>query len=178
MQDKRDFLFDILPKNTVCAEIGVWRGDFSQKILDHLNPQKLYLIDPWKYEPDYGSSWYGEKDKNQEFMDNIYSNVAERFKNDSKICIVRMSSAEAAKIFPDNYFNWIYLDANHTHLFVKQDLELFWPKIKNGGYLCGDDYSTNGWWKDGVIKAVDEFVEINKLKLFVENNQFIIKKEI
>lgn len=180
MEDKRDFLFDLLPKNCVCAEVGVWKGEFSQKILDHLNPQKLYLIDPWLYQPSYKESWYGGGEaKSQDDMDKIYSYVVERLKNDSRIKILKISSVEAQKTFSYQYFDFIYIDGNHLYEFVKQDLELFYGKVKSNGFIVGDDYnSPNSWWQDGVTKAVDEFVEKNNLKLIIENNQFIIRKEI
>ncbi len=38
---------DLLPSNPMCMEIGVWYGDFSRTIYDGLNPDKLYLIDPF-----------------------------------------------------------------------------------------------------------------------------------
>lgn len=117
------FIFDILPKNCICAEVGVWKGDFSQEILDHLNPQKLYLIDPWLYTPSYNESWYGGAEaKNQEDMDKIYRDVIEKFKNDSRVKILKMSSIEASKIFPNNYFDFVYIDSCHLYEYVKQDL--------------------------------------------------------
>jgi len=46
----RNNLIQQLPQNAVWAEVGVYRGDFSQKILELCNPSKLYLIDNWKFE--------------------------------------------------------------------------------------------------------------------------------
>ena len=34
-----------IKKNSICMEIGVFKGDFSQKILDICKPSKLYLIE-------------------------------------------------------------------------------------------------------------------------------------
>ena len=31
--DKRNFIFKLIKKNSVCCEIGVWKGDFSELIL-------------------------------------------------------------------------------------------------------------------------------------------------
>jgi hypothetical protein len=178
MDLKRHFLFDILPKNSICAEVGVWKGDFSQEILDHLNPKELYLIDPWLYIPSYSESWYGGAEaKSQEDMDKIYFNVIERFKNNSRVEILKMSSTEASKIFPDNYFDFVYIDSCHLYEYIRQDLNVWYPKIKLGRILAGDDYGTEGWWNNGPQIAVDEFVKENKLELFVKNNQFIIRKE-
>jgi len=177
MQDKRDFLFDLLPKNAVCAEIGVWKGEFSQKILEHLNPKELYLIDPWLYIPSYNESWYGGAEaKSQEDMDKIYYDVTEKFKNNSRVHILRTYSIKAANLFQKE-LDFVYIDSCHLYEYVKQDLMIWYKKIKNGGFLVGDDYNApNTWWKDGVTRAVNEFVEINKLILSVKKNQFIIEK--
>ncbi|MDJ0634304.1 MAG: hypothetical protein QNJ34_14035 [Xenococcaceae cyanobacterium MO_188.B29] len=43
---QRQFLLERLPKNSVGAEIGVHLGDFSEKILEIVKPNKLHLIDP------------------------------------------------------------------------------------------------------------------------------------
>jgi len=52
-----------MPQRSVCAEIGVDKGEFSQKIIDRVQPTKLHTIDPWKYEEGeiYQGSLYGVK---------------------------------------------------------------------------------------------------------------------
>jgi hypothetical protein len=59
----REHLLEILPKNSVCAEVGVHRGEFSARVLQIVNPKELHLIDPWKYEPSdtYKDALYGGK---------------------------------------------------------------------------------------------------------------------
>ncbi len=54
-------LLHSMPKQSVCAEIGVYKGDFSSRIIDIVNPTKLYLIDPWQFheEAEYKNSLYG-----------------------------------------------------------------------------------------------------------------------
>jgi len=45
-----DMLYRVKP-NSVIAELGVYKGDFSQQILDSCQPQKLVLIDMWANYP-------------------------------------------------------------------------------------------------------------------------------
>ncbi|NQY10924.1 MAG: hypothetical protein HRT71_15615 [Flavobacteriales bacterium] len=43
----RQELLKHLPKNGVVAELGVYKGGFSQEILEICKPSKLHLVDTW-----------------------------------------------------------------------------------------------------------------------------------
>jgi Methyltransferase domain len=89
----------------------------------------------------------------------------------------RASSTEAVAEFPDEYFDWIYIDGNHQNELVKKDLESFSRKVKTDGYITGDDYGEGEWWKGGVKKAVDEFVSSGLgSMILVQNRQSILQK--
>jgi hypothetical protein len=36
--------------------------------------------------------------------------------------------------------DFIYVDANHTYQAVKDDIKLWYPKVKSGGIVMGHDY--------------------------------------
>jgi len=86
---------------------------------------------------------------------------------DPAIRLYRMYSHEAVKNFPDEYFDLIYIDADHSYEGIKQDLEDWWPKVKKGGFFTGDDYSNSvakqTGVRFGVVKAVNEFAIKNGL---------------
>ena len=75
-----------------------------------------------------------------------------------KCFVLVMPSIIAAELFPDEYFDFIYIDADHNYDAVKSDLEAWWPKLKRGGLFCGHDYHMYGQINTDVKKAVDEFV--------------------
>ena len=58
---KRRWLLDKMPTDAVCAEIGVWQGNFSHWILEITRPRQLHLVDPWVFSPDprYRETWHG-----------------------------------------------------------------------------------------------------------------------
>jgi len=64
--------------------------------------------------------------------------------------------------FKDGELGLIYIDGDHKYSAVKQDLDLWYPKIQHGGFIVGDDYS-NAF--PGVKRAVNEFVKKHNLKL-------------
>jgi hypothetical protein len=182
--DARDFLLKEMPKKSVVAEIGVYKGDFSGRIIEIVTPKELHLIDPWKYEPDapYRNSWYGgTMGVCQANMDSIFDAVVRRFQvqiTTGTIRVHRAASVDAGAAFSESYFDWIYIDGNHQYEFVRADLETYYPKVKKGGYLVGDDYGEAGWWQGGVKRAVDEFVSKALVDvLWIKNSQFCLRKK-
>jgi hypothetical protein len=160
-----------LKENHICAEIGVWEGRFSAAILKRGNPKELHLIDPWVHQ-DYENRYYSIE---QEEMDQKYNDVKQRFSNDDRVKIHRKFSTDVS--FPEQYFDWVYIDGDHTYEMVLKDLMFYYPLIKKGGWLCGDDY---GWGADrpdangGPKPAVDEFVALNNLEVEIKGGQYAI----
>jgi hypothetical protein len=184
-QSPRYFLLKTMPPGSRCAEIGVHLGDFSQSILDIVRPQQLHLIDPWRYETGaaYARSKYGGKrGMSQAHMDKRYRRVLTRFTSEvasGRVVLHRGYSHEVCATFADGYFDWVYIDGNHLYEFVKKDLERYYSKIKQGGFLTGDDYGVADWWEDGVTRAVDEFVANNRVTVVeIRNGQFILQKNL
>lgn len=183
-QSARENLLHMMPKGSVCAEIGVDRGDFSKRILEIVQPEYLHLIDPWKHEEEtrYRESRYGGLGSGgQAIMDQRYHEVRERFDEEiraGQVLVHRSYSDVASEEFEDSCFDWIYIDGNHLYEFVRNDLELYYPKVKVNGYITGDDYGAqDSWWENGVQEAVNEFVsQWPELTLEISGRQFVIKK--
>ena len=181
--EPRLFVLDLLPVGSVGCEIGVWKGDFSARILEAVRPAELHLVDPWKFEQDeaYAAAYYGGKDaKSQNDMDRLFEQVKRRFRrqvSERRVQIHRASSTAASCSFQNDYFDWVYIDGNHRYEFVKQDIESYYPKVKAGGLIAGDDYSEGGWWGDGVLRAVDEFIESGRCQVVeLAHAQYVLRK--
>lgn len=166
----RQIVLRLLPADSVGAEIGVWKGDFSARILDVVRPRRLHLIDPWRFADDdaHSRAWYGKRQQaGQAEMDDIHRQVRRRFRWPrlrGQVRVHRTTSLEAAARFDDRYFDWVYIDGDHLYEAVRGDLEAWRPKVKPGGMVVVDDYGVPGWWDDGVTRAVDEIAASGALR--------------
>ena len=155
----RKLLLKRVPKGSVCAEIGVWKGDFSEQILRTTVPRALHLIDPWQFQPDFPDRMYGGAvATSQSDMDEIYESVRDRFSGAANVLIHRGTAASVLPTLSVAFFDWVYIDGNHLYEYVLEDLRLARPRVRPGGFLCGDDYD---WVKElgfPVRQAVADFV--------------------
>jgi hypothetical protein len=166
-------MLELLPKDGVVAELGVDSGDFTEKILNINNPKKLELVDIW------GSARY-----NDAKFDSVCKKFSQYIK-DNKVSITRKLSTEAAESFDDNYFDWIYIDTNHSYQTTKEELHAYKHKVKDAGFIAGHDYVMGNWNKPskyGVMEAVAEFCVQENWKIVYltadisENNSFVITR--
>lgn len=144
----RQQLLELLPKGGIVAELGVANGDYTSQILSISQPEKLHLVDIWQSE---------------RYNETLFNNVCAKFDSElatRRVHIHRKLSLEAAEDFPEEYFDWIYIDTSHCYKGTKAELEYYASKIKHGGIIAGHDY-TMGNWNDqflyGVMEAVHEF---------------------
>lgn len=165
-----------LPKGGLVAEIGVLKGDFSEKLLHILRPSELHLIDPWIHhsDSDYDADF---ANKTQDIQDKIYQSVHERFKEQIAAGIVkihRKMSIDAAHDFPDDYFDFVYIDAMHHYAAVLADLNAFAKKVKEQGLLAGHDiceHSASASMNFGVVSAVGTFIRRSDFKCILLTGQ-------
>jgi len=146
-------------KKVVCAEIGSWLGDNAVDMLTNWNEiSKLHLIDSFEVCPDFRDADIQVSNK---------SRFVERFKDNPRTSIILDQSVTASKQFDDESLDFVYIDANHTYDFVREDIRCWTPKVKKGGIIGGHDYeylqpSTN---IRSVKKAVDEYFGKESVKV-------------
>ncbi|MQY44169.1 class I SAM-dependent methyltransferase [Epibacterium sp. SM1969] len=159
--DERASLLFQARKGGIGAEIGVHEGGFSKRILQYAQPEKLYLIDPWQYQPDLEGSLYGGSGLNQEILDARYAQVQKRFAKQctsGRVNLLRMDSLAALAHVEDNSLDFVYIDGDHRYPAVRADLNGWFNKVKPGGHIMVDDYRSTGWWGTDVIRACNEFL--------------------
>jgi len=186
-QEFLDNLKKYLPSNPICLEIGTEKGQHSKMIYNTFEPEKLYLVDPWEEGSDKNSTQThynirvpshdgkgGDKPLLTAYSNNsMLEGLRSHFKEEEKaerIIFKKAYSYDAVSDFPDNYFDYIFIDATHLYASVKADLENYLPKLKKNGLMCGHDYTVNPAFS--VIQAVDEFVENTDFKWLAINLEF------
>jgi len=144
----RQSLLDALPAGAVVAEIGVNEGEFSEMILKTTKPSKLHLVDAW-----------GDPTR---YTDDLKLKVKDKFKAEiaaGKVEINVGFSTDVLAKFPDRYFDWVYVDTDHTYTTTAAELGILRTKMKPGGIIAGHDYTLGNWisgFRYGVIEAVHE----------------------
>jgi len=121
-------LLEKLPHGGVVAEVGVAGGDFSAEILARNKPAKLHLIDAWS-----SKRCAAQLDK-----------VKSRFQSELKtgrVAITQGLSTDVLPTFPDHYFDWVYIDTDHSFETTLAELTLCHTKVKQDGRIAGHNFS-------------------------------------
>jgi hypothetical protein len=136
----RDGIIRRMPHGGRVAEVGVLAGDFSEVLLENCSPRELHLID----------------------LDLDSHQIGKRFANglvSGRVVLHEGNSAHVLKKFPDQYFDFIYIDADHSYEGVKKDATIAKQKIRHDGFLIFNDYT---FWSPvecipyGVMQAVNQ----------------------
>ena len=136
----------------VAVEIGVRQGNNALAMLQEMNIKALFLVDPFSPYDDGGS--YQDERTQRKNMLAMFDRLAQ---HREKIVWLFQKSETAAQLFPDQYFDYVYIDGDHSYESVKKDLGSWYRKIKPDGVMAGHDYGCLVAWPD-VTKAVDEFI--------------------
>ncbi|HTW54481.1 MAG TPA: class I SAM-dependent methyltransferase [Stellaceae bacterium] len=170
---ERENLVSFLPQGAVGAEIGVAQGDFSEVLLDRARPSRLHLIDPWSHletgNLDAAAYLRGISGLAGEFGppadnadgDKQYRAVRQRLAGRREVVFNRQFSYKAVREFPDRYFDFVYIDGNHSYEYVFRDLLDFAAKLKDDGLLMGHDFFEDAFASEqhyGVVDAVHSFL--------------------
>ena len=145
------------------VEVGVRAGEFSKWILGHCSVAMMHMVDPWELQDK--KLYHDISNRDQKHQDKLYNNLNDYMDTPhrGRYQLHRGYSVEKAKDFKDNSLDFVYLDARHDYAGVKEDLEAWWPKLKQGGLFAGHDFVPDGNLKEGafgVQKAVWEFCSL------------------
>ncbi len=138
-------LCNTLHLNGTAAEVGVYRGGFARHNLRTWKGATYYMIDAWSHRQNDTS---GDKNsKSRQWHDSNYDaarNAVQPWLNEGarpRAIMLREFSEAAAQRFADSTFDFLYLDTGHDYHAIRRDLRMWWPKLRKGGMLAGDDFA-------------------------------------
>jgi len=170
-------LLGVKGKELVGVEIGVYKGQHAESLLKNLDIKKLYLIDPYKDYEGYPDTklHYGKEQDTLEVAKEIAIEKIKWYGRRVKWFFDK--SEDCCNLIPNN-LDFVYLDGNHTYEYVKKDIEIFYPKVRQGGVFGGHDFFNGSTDEhDGVVNAVLEFIrEHPELQLKVETPDWWVVK--
>jgi predicted O-methyltransferase YrrM len=122
------------------AEIGVWRGGLSARLLRDCHDIETYhMIDPWRRLPD----WRKPLAETPDFDAVHDAALAATAFAAARRQVHRGTTTEMIDRLPDGSLDALYIDGDHTLRGVLIDLIAGFDKVRIGGMVLGDDFSRN-----------------------------------
>jgi len=149
-REKTECLYKLVNDNTpnLIVEFGVFGGRSLIPMalaLKKNNNGKIIGIDPWdreasitsydKEDPNY--KWWFNVDHNaifKSFIDSIHE-----YKINNYVAYYRKRSNEVVNLFADQSIDILHQDGNHTESISSEEVELYYNKVKPGGFWLMDD---------------------------------------
>lgn len=143
--DRFDFCINLIEEFSfrTVAELGVYRGDFAQKILEkNQSVEKYTMIDPWRNL----LAWNKPANKDDETFEGFYKETIQKtdFAKEKRI-VLRGKTTEVINLIQDHSYDLVYIDGDHTLKGISIDLINMWPKVKENGFIVGDDFLPSIW---------------------------------
>lgn len=129
-----------LPEDAKIVEVGVSVGTsaiFLAEALYNLGKRfKLWMVD---------SLAYGGPDQLTQILEHVRAAGMADY-----VEILALDSLNASCRFPDQNFDFVFIDSGHTFELTKAEVRLWYRKVKEDGILAGHDYH-----QDQVKSAVE-----------------------
>ena len=122
------------------VELGVQSGGFAHKLLTKWRSCRRYvLVDLWGHQQNYADAANVNDAKQEAIFQQMQTTLRPW---EQKIQICRNYTLECVHRYPDRSFDFVYVDARHDFKAVLEDLQAWWPKVRQGGIFAGHDYIT------------------------------------
>ena len=149
--EKAEKMMDLIHaiRPLVCVEIGVFGGSSifpTARALKYQGEAKVYAIDAWSsdvclqgYSPgnEHYDWWKNKTNLNHIFLQ--FKTMLYGYQLKDNCVIMRMTSGHAVSLFEDDSIDILHIDGNHSEEVSYNDVILFFPKVKPGGYIWIND---------------------------------------
>lgn len=142
------------------CEVGVWQGKNAFNIVNAIPEAKILLVDPYSNHP------YVRKPRTEWRIENAEGQAHNRLQG-KNVVFIRKLSEDAVKDIPDESLDFVYIDGEHHYDQVMLDNILWSRKIRKGGIAAGHDYYKDDKHLMGVVYAVNDYVRVHNLQLYI-----------
>jgi hypothetical protein len=171
-------------------EVGSWKGLSATTMAATVKrlgftKTNLIAIDTWLGAPEFWTWGLNDPTRGGSFnLKDGYPTIFYTFTRNVKalghhdvIAPLPISSTQAADVLAAYKIqaDLAYIDAAHEYDSVHLDLVKYWPLVKPGGSLFGDDYDAS--WP-GVMKAVNDFAKEKGVIPVIAGFVWILKKPV
>lgn len=156
---------------TSFVEVGCKEGRTTGHILKNVPDSRVISIDPWIVQAksaDPKRETYASWDF-EEIERTFWENVGE---HKERCTMYRTTSEAASTDVPALSCDLVFIDALHDYESVKQDIALWWPKVRVGGMLALHDF--NHQWP-GVERAIAESFDLMQVGVAPDSVAFVLK---
>jgi len=149
-----------LPPDATIVEVGVGLATFSEFMLRTISLRQFVAIDNFRLH-ELPEIW-GRPTKDvfgQQTHAEWYRSTLSQYTD--RMVVREGDSSEQLAGFPDNHFDMIYLDADHTYEGVRRDGLQAIAKVKSTGFIVFNDYMLldHAGNPYGVVQFVNELLQ-------------------
>jgi hypothetical protein len=163
------------------AEIGIYRGVFSAHMLASCAAiDTYYMIDPWRHLDNWNKPANRDDPAFQQLFQQAMDNTRE---HERQRVVLRGRTTEVIDQIPDGSLDFAYIDGDHTLRGITVDLVRVYPKVRDGGWIGGDDFSLSIWQHGAqfeptlVFPFAVYFAEAAPSRIYgLPHGQFLIEK--
>jgi hypothetical protein len=147
-----------IPDRGVWVEVGSWQGrSISYAVVESLRQARniqFHVVDIWRLaEKHHRPGLQSDQDLYEAFCRNTET-IQDHF------TVHRQASDVAATEFADHSLDFLMIDADHSYEAVARDIRAWWPKMRPGALMTGDDLRGSF---PGVRQAITEFAQEHHL---------------
>jgi len=142
--------------------------------------ETYYMVDPWRNLED----WNKPANTSDDAFERFFREAMDRTSaHEGKRVVLRGTTTEVIDQVPDGSLDFTYVDGDHTLRGITIDLIRTFPKVRQGGWIGGDDF-TPSIWQHGdpyeptlVFPLAVHFAEAVGARIYaLPHRQFLIEK--
>lgn len=164
-----------LPTATVGIEMGVFKGEFSREILEHVRPRELHLVDVWwtvfgDHYPDWGAYTDHGTLTTRAAYEGV-QRIAEPFADTTRVHLHAGDDVIYLDELADHSLDWAYIDSSHQYEHTLRELEALNRTIASDGWIMGHDWCPDPMHRHhAVCQAVLNFCQDRSWRIAILDN--------